>query len=129
MTALSLTPIADMVARMVADGVACDAIVAAVEAAELHARGSSALPVTAARRGTRLSDDWRPSEHDVAYAVGRGLTQERIAIEAEKFKNYWTSGRDCGDEGALGKDLAKLDPIRAGATAWNDLPQYLRKRG
>jgi len=42
-----------------------------------------------ASRKTQLPEDWEPSEADLAYAESRGLRGERLALEVEKFKNYW----------------------------------------
>jgi hypothetical protein len=79
---------------MLADGVEHGAIVRAVEAAEttLHARRSN----SAGSRGTRLPSDWRPAEDLIAYAVGQGMAANRIRLEAEKFKNYWTAKTGAG---------------------------------
>lgn len=38
------------------------------------------------KRGSRLPDDWTPSESEVAYAKARGLDPHAVA---EKFRNYW----------------------------------------
>jgi uncharacterized protein YdaU (DUF1376 family) len=40
-------------------------------------------------RGTRLTDDWRPSSDDVQYARDINLPDQTIRVEVEKFKNYW----------------------------------------
>ena len=92
------TPIADMVEQMLATGATAEAIVLAVKAAEQSTAKKLAVDRKVAgacqatqRRGTRLSDEWQPSEQDIAYALDRGMTRERIATEAEKFKNYWTA--------------------------------------
>jgi hypothetical protein len=37
-----------------------------------------------------LSEDWKPSPEDEAYA-SKGLTAEAIGVEAEKFRNHWIS--------------------------------------
>ena len=84
------TPIANLVRSMLADGVEHDAIVHAVEAAEINlrsARKGSASEI----RGTRLPEYWAPSKACIAYAASRGVAPARIAVEAEKFKNYWTA--------------------------------------
>jgi hypothetical protein len=84
----SSTPIANMLRSMLADGVDHDAIVRAVEAAEKQ------LPIrdgNATTRGMRLSVDWTPLRDHVDYAIEKGLTREQIALEAEKFRNYWTA--------------------------------------
>ncbi len=47
--------------------------------------------VTSQRNGTRLAENWEPSEEDVAVATGLGLTTEEISREALGFRNYWTS--------------------------------------
>jgi N-acetylmuramoyl-L-alanine amidase CwlA len=41
------------------------------------------------RRASRLPVDWQPSEVDRQFAASKGLPRERLAIEAEKFRNYW----------------------------------------
>lgn len=46
------------------------------------------------KRGSRLDDDWRPSDADMAYARKHGLTESQIEIEATKFRNYWTNRTD-----------------------------------
>lgn len=45
-------------------------------------------------RGTRLPDDWVPSEVDRQYAASRGLRAAEIETEAIKFRNYWTNRTD-----------------------------------
>lgn len=44
-----------------------------------------------AERGTRLSESWIPTDKDIAYAESLGMSQEYIALEAEKFRDYWTA--------------------------------------
>jgi hypothetical protein len=83
------TPIAAMVETMLAAGAAHEAIVRAVKAAETQAR----VPP---HRGTRLSPDWGPSALAVAYATERGLAEEQVSHEAEKFRNYWTAKTGAG---------------------------------
>lgn len=50
----------------------------------------------AGAKGTRLPDDWEPSQADLDYALNTGWTMEHVRIEATKFRNYWTSkaGKD-----------------------------------
>lgn len=50
------------------------------------------------KRGSRLPDDWQPTEQLVAYATERGLSPER---QAEDFRDYWHS--------ATGKNAIKCD--------------------
>jgi hypothetical protein len=88
------TPIASLVQSMLADGVEHTAIVRAVQAAEIGLRPR--LPSSASSRGTRLPPEWRLSEDLVAYAVGQGMPANRIQLEAEKFKNYWTAKTGSG---------------------------------
>jgi hypothetical protein len=88
--------IAALVEALLADGVAPDAIGRAV-AADVELGLRSVPRATAdARKGTRLPEDWQPSERCIAYALDRGISRARISIEAEKFRNYWIakSGRD-----------------------------------
>jgi hypothetical protein len=88
------TLIAKLVESMLADGAEHDAIVRAVEDAEL---ASSAKPVASVRnRGTRLPADWQPSPECVGYAAERGFPEQHVELEAEKFKNYWTAKSGAG---------------------------------
>jgi hypothetical protein len=52
-------------------------------------------------RGSRLPTDWQPSEVNRAYAIEHGLTPEKVAIEAEKFRNHFTA--------KAGPSASKLD--------------------
>jgi hypothetical protein len=106
------TPLADMVERMLAAGIAADVIVLAVATAELHGCASADQAAqddppqavtshvktkTAHRnRGQRIATDWNLSESGIAYALDRGMMRDRIEIEAEKFKNYWTAKTGTG---------------------------------
>jgi hypothetical protein len=51
---------------------------------------------SAGAKGSRLPDDWEPSQADLDYALNSGWTIEHVRIEATKFRNYWTSktGKD-----------------------------------
>jgi hypothetical protein len=40
-------------------------------------------------RGSRLTQDWKPSENDTNEAFRIGLTMEQIDHEANKFRDYW----------------------------------------
>lgn len=42
-----------------------------------------------ASRGTRLPEDWEPSEADVDAARKQGLTDEEISRATIEFRNYW----------------------------------------
>src|SRR5437868_1323774 len=64
----------------------------------------SSLRSEARSRATRLPDDWIPSEADLAFAVGRGLSIAQIETEALKFRNHWTS--------KSGKDATKTNWAR-----------------
>jgi hypothetical protein len=44
-----------------------------------------------AERGTRLPEDWQPSDADVEAARQEGLTDEEISRAALEFRNYWCS--------------------------------------
>jgi hypothetical protein len=54
-----------------------------------------------ANRGSRLPTDWQPSDVNRAYAIEHGLTPEKVAIEAEKFRNHFTA--------KAGQGASKLD--------------------
>ncbi len=57
---------------------------------------SSLRSETRASRATRLPEHWVPSDDDHSFAIGRGLSNRQIDIEALKFRNHWTSksGKD-----------------------------------
>jgi hypothetical protein len=46
------------------------------------------------KRGARLPDDWQPSEVDIQFARGEGLTARQTKTETTKFRNYWTNRTD-----------------------------------
>jgi len=52
-------------------------------------------------RGARLPTDWAPSEAGLSFASQQGLTNGRVALEAEKFRDYWTA--------ATGQHASKAD--------------------
>jgi outer membrane protease len=61
------------------------------------------LPVAerpAPKRGTRLDEDWRPSEETRDWTLER-LSSQDAATELEKFRNHWIS--------KTGRDATKLD--------------------
>src|SRR5262249_17684441 len=69
-----------------------------VRLVELRERGArtAKLRNEANGRGSRLPINWQPSPAEVTFAVERGLAQARIAIQAEKFRNYWTAKSGAG---------------------------------
>lgn len=46
---------------------------------------------TARQKGTRLPEDWEPSEAECAWAHEAGLTLEEIPVVAATFRDYWIS--------------------------------------
>lgn len=56
--------------------------------------------VVARRRGTRLPENWRPSDTDRQWTLTH-LDQTTAGRELEKFRNYWIA--------KAGKDATKLD--------------------
>lgn len=51
-------------------------------------RNSTGTP-KAKRLGTRLAEDWKPSEADRSYALVLGMTEKQLDRTVEKFRNYW----------------------------------------
>jgi len=45
--------------------------------------------------GSRIPENWAPSEADVSFALDR-LTREHAQTEIEKFRNYWTAKTGAG---------------------------------
>ncbi|MCA3080575.1 MAG: hypothetical protein ING71_17505, partial [Rhodocyclaceae bacterium] len=52
-------------------------------------------------RGSRIPEDWQPSQDDYNQALNMGLTVEKVDNEANKFRDYWIS--------KAGKDAVKLN--------------------
>lgn len=44
---------------------------------------------TKGARASRLPDDWKPDEKDLAFARENGLTPPEIAGQADQFRDYW----------------------------------------
>jgi hypothetical protein len=88
------TPIAMLVETMLANGLEHEAIVLAVQKAEKSLRARPAEQRSS--RGTRLPEDWRPEPSDVAYATAFRMPDTLIALEAQKFKNYWRAKAGAG---------------------------------
>jgi hypothetical protein len=87
-------PITSLLRTLLADGVEPDAIIRAVEAAELGMKRGAG--VVADRRGRRIPADWLPSAELLEYANKLSLTPDQTAIEVEKFKNYWSARSGTG---------------------------------
>jgi uncharacterized protein YdaU (DUF1376 family) len=50
----------------------------------------------ARKRASRLSAEWWPSTEGINFAIGKGLNQQCISVEAEKFRNYWIAKAGTG---------------------------------
>ena len=48
------------------------------------------------KRGTRIKDDWQPSQDDYNQALEMGLTVEQVDHETNKFRDYWISKAGAG---------------------------------
>lgn len=59
-------------------------------------------------KGSRLDPDWWPSKDEWEYAEKKGLTENEVSTEVEKFINYWTA--------KAGKDAAK----RSWTATWHN---------
>ncbi len=53
--------------------------------------GIDTVTGTAWARGSRLAEDWKPSDRELEYARTAGLTEAQIEKEATKFLRHWTS--------------------------------------
>jgi hypothetical protein len=85
------TPIAlKLRAHFLSGGSVSDAI-RLVERVELAKGANAHKQRLLSGRGCRLSPDWVPSVLEIEFALDRGMTQEFVAVEAEKFRNYWTA--------------------------------------
>jgi hypothetical protein len=81
--------ISRLVQKMLADGAEHDAIVRAVQTAELAVGKNNKRSSTA--KGARLPDDWCVPSEFIGYATSQGMPEDRALLEVEKFKNYWTA--------------------------------------
>lgn len=71
-------------------------------------------------RGTRLPEDWEPSDADVEVARAEGLTDEEIQRAALEFRNYWC---------ARSRDATKLSWPRTWHNRIIDIADRKRKLG
>ncbi|MCA6264427.1 MAG: helix-turn-helix domain-containing protein [Phenylobacterium sp.] len=58
---------------------------------EPSVRTKTPLSPPKGKKGTRLSEDWIPSEADRQKAEAEGLTEREIERAATEFRNYWCS--------------------------------------
>lgn len=49
------------------------------------------VPPKVDARGTRLPNDWHPSQADIEFALKQGLTYDDVNDQAERFRDYWHS--------------------------------------
>lgn len=56
--------------------------------AEQKDNSTSRKALSAEQRGTRLSDDWKPTAEDRAFAIDIGLDPD---VSADEFRDYWTA--------------------------------------
>jgi len=89
--------ITEVLRRLFASGMAHDDILATV--AEIEG-GTANKPRKAQDRGTRLPDDWKPTDEHIHFALLEGFDLISAHREADKFRDYW-----CGK----GKDASKRD--------------------
>ena len=47
--------------------------------------------ISSSRKGTRIPDDWQPSQADIEFARDEGFGGIAISREAARFKDYWTA--------------------------------------
>jgi len=77
----------------IADGIR---LVELLERAGGWASSASKPRASTAERGSRLSQNWQPSQSEIFFAVNRGMSLNRIETEAEKFRNYWIAKSGAG---------------------------------
>lgn len=64
------------------------------DASHSHSQNPGGAPTwvgAAAPRGSRIPEDWQPSDEDRAHARSKGLSDAAIAATAEAFRDYWTA--------------------------------------
>jgi hypothetical protein len=140
------TPLAAMVERMLLEGAAPEAMLNAIEDAELSKQqrpndprvSSKTRALTiyspASRRGMRLPTNWSLPQLCLDYALDHGMDPARIMIESEKFKNYWLAKTGAAatkrDWDATWRNwiLNTLERIHGGAhNGWNGMPSTPRR--
>jgi len=75
----------------IADGIR---LVELLERAGARVRSAPTLSASKPRasdagHGSRLTSDWYPTPHEIAFALDRGMPRVRVDTEIEKFRNYW----------------------------------------
>jgi predicted DNA-binding transcriptional regulator AlpA len=85
------TPIARRLEQLFADGGSMDDGVRLAQQMEQEQSTPKSERKGRAGSDTFISDDWLPSDHDVAYALAKGLDRARIGREVEKFRTYYKS--------------------------------------
>lgn len=48
------------------------------------------------KRGTRISEDWQPTEQDIQHAFKKGLSHDETRQQAERFRDFWLSKAGAG---------------------------------
>jgi uncharacterized protein YdaU (DUF1376 family) len=71
------------------------------DSGEVEKPRQRAKPVASPSRGSRLSEDWEPSEDDIQTALDEGMSRREINREADRFRDYWLA--------KSGKDATKTD--------------------
>jgi len=49
-----------------------------------------------AKKGSRIPENWQASEQERRYAADHGFSAQAIALEEEKFRNYWLAKSGAG---------------------------------
>ncbi len=91
-----MTPIAAELHAHFAAGGSVEAGIRLVENREREWRALVAQKGGPSSRGARLSANWWPTDAQISYALDRGLSQPRVMLEAEKFKNFWIAKAGAG---------------------------------
>lgn len=93
----SITPIAlELQAHFEHGGSPAEGVrlVALLERAGAREAASKSRPKES--RGSRLPANWQPSPSEVTFARDRGMPEDRISAEAEKFSNFWSAKSGAG---------------------------------
>jgi hypothetical protein len=96
-------------------------VLCGAEEVDINPRMTTSSTPKGAGRGSRLPEDWSPSEAHKAEAVRLGLSAEDLAKIAEEFRNFWLS--------EAGQRARKIDWDRTFLNRLRDqAPRYLKKR-
>ncbi len=75
------------------------------------------------KRGSRISENWKPSQDDYNQALSMGLSVEQVDNEANKFRDYWIAKAGSGgvklNWSATWRNWCRTAKSRSGAPSYS----------